>query len=106
MQFYQVNDDAGIKRIGFKAQMSNIEIYGLKAVIDEIADETEEIDRADSLGLVYTSSSEYAMLTLCSNVYYGDFDYEVSHFAMLNDGRGVMICRDIVEQEVYYIIEG
>lgn len=105
MELYQINDDTCIKRIGFKAQMSNLELYGLQACIDKMNDEDAMEDSVETLGLAYTSSSEYAMLSVCGEGFHEG--YSISHFAVLNDGRGVMVCRDDnCECYVYFIIEG
>lgn len=85
--------------------MSNVEIYGIEAILHEMYEEEEYDFHASTLGLAYVSSSSYATLNVCNGEFYHD-DNIISHFSILKDGRMVMVCTDNEEGEHYYIAEG
>jgi hypothetical protein len=80
-----------------------LELYGIEGVIYKLYDDEILDYSADSLGLAYTSSSGYGMYNVCDEVYHDEL--EISHFAVLNDGRLVMVARDSVTSDVYYLID-
>lgn len=70
----------------FKEQLSSIEIYGIEAMVKEMNEDETFHYTPETLGLAYTSSSDYGMLNICN----GQFDFEdadISHFAVTKNGR-------------------
>lgn len=90
---------------GFKKEMSNVELYGIEAIIDEMYHDELFFATAEGLGLAYVSSGDYAMYNICN----GDYEHEgvnLSYFAITEDGRLWAVAYDEDENEVFFVIEG
>ncbi|ALA13122.1 hypothetical protein TSARBOMBA_6 [Bacillus phage TsarBomba] len=88
----------------FKKEMSNVELYGIEAIINEMHKDEEFFATAEGLGLSYTSSGDYAMYNICN----GDYEHEganLSYFAITEDGRLWTVAYDEEENEVFFVIE-
>lgn len=103
MNIYHMNTDV-VEKIGFKKEISNVEIYGIEAIINELHEEETLEVNADELGLAYTSNTDYGTLNACNGI--GDHEqFNINSFAILSDGRLIMICFDTADTAQYFIIE-
>ncbi|ALA07631.1 hypothetical protein BC01_044 [Bacillus phage BC01] len=88
----------------FKKEMSNVELYGIDAIIDEMYHDDALLTNAEGLGLAYVSSGDYAMYNICN----GDYEHEgvyLSYFAITEDGRLWAVAYDDEEEEVFFVVE-
>ena len=91
--------------VEFKKDLSNIEIKGIKSIVDTLQEAYIINANSDGLGLAYTSSTSYAMLGVCNG---GNFKYEgnqISHFSITENNMLIMVCEDGKENLYYYEIE-
>lgn len=102
----------------FKADLSNIEIEGVTAIaVHFIASNNGELfcEFIDKDDFIYTSSSQYAMLSINDELilsvpsYFGNDiekdELEVSHFAITVNNMLIMVCYDDDENYYYFEIE-
>ncbi|ASR79889.1 hypothetical protein JANET_266 [Bacillus phage Janet] len=93
--------------VNFKSEMSELELYGIESVIDTYCNDEVFNFNHESLGLAYTSSSAYAMYSVCNGEFtYYDWNTEkdliVSYFAVTTGGYLVMVCYDKFETEFMF----
>ena len=92
------------KSENFKADMTEVEIMGIRKIIEILEDEGFETDSGE---YAYTSSSGYAMLNYLGDEYILDYETgeSVSHFGMLHNGVLVMVTWDKAENEKHYRVD-
>lgn len=78
----------------FKKKWSEIELRGVKSILQEFFKEYHEIENfSDYFAIGYSSSSEYAMLN-CQNKEFAIHGAQISHFALTQDNKIVAVAFD------------
>lgn len=96
--------------LNFKKNMSNIEIAGICAIVENYKYHNGDLYGYDieNGDFYYTSSSSYAMLNIDKLTYIDDetdTHLQVSHFAITENDTLIMVCHDDYENYFYYEIE-
>lgn len=94
----------------FKLDMSNIEIQGIENILDKLGETYDFLEGmySDDYGLIYSSTSSYAMLGVNEKIGFGTDEREellISHFAITENNMLVMVAEDKDENYYYYEIE-
>ena len=88
----------------FKQEWSPIETEGIESIVQKaFASELRGKSADNYFGLVYTSSSAYAMLNVLNA--YSIEEYVLIHFGLTVNDVVVMVCWDENENEYHYVIE-
>lgn len=92
----------------FKAEMSNIEIEGVEAIVKNFKYENDGELHGDDVEFAYTSSSEYATHNIMSPLFVTDEEeneFEVSHASITQNNMLILVCSDEDENQHFFEIE-